>query len=144
MDEKTPTLGFAGIGVGAIALMLALVHFWAGPFAEQPSMEEFVAEKAVSIRDATIAALKGEEIEAPPAENSFDIDRVLDVLTSVLGGLAVILGVIGFARKEPLRPATGAAVLGGGAIAFQFAALALGMIVAVLLISAVLDSLGIG
>ena len=41
-------------------------------------------------------------------------------------------------------PATGAAVLGGGAIAFQFAALALGMIVAVLLISAVLDSLGIG
>ena len=65
MEPKKATTSFIGIGVGAVALLLALVHFWAGPFSPQPSLEQTVAEKAVSIRDATIAALKGETV--PPS-----------------------------------------------------------------------------
>ena len=65
MDKQSSVFGFTGIGLGAIALLLAVVHFWAGPFSPQPTLEQTVAEKAVSIKNATIAALKGEEPRAP-------------------------------------------------------------------------------
>lgn len=145
MEKEKSTFSFTGIGVGAIALMLALVHFWAGPFSPQPTLEQTVAEKAVSIRDATVAALKGESVPAPePVASSYDLDEIASIATAVLGGLAVILAVVGIAMKEPIRVAGGAAALGAGAIAFQFAAMALGIIVLVILISAVLGSLGFG
>jgi len=75
---------------------------------------------------------------------SMDTDKILNLGTAILGGLAIILGVLSYARKEPLRVAGGAAVLGAGAIAFQFAAVALGIIVLVILVSAVLSQIGIG
>lgn len=123
--------------------MLALVHFWAGPFSPQPTLEQVVAEKAVSIREATVAALKGETAAAPQqARSSYDLDELASIATAVLGGFAVILAVIGIALKEPVRVAGGAAALGAGAIAFQFVALALGVIVVAILVAAVLGSLG--
>ena len=141
MDETKPTFSFTGIGLGAAALLLAIVHFWAGPFSPQPTIEQTVAEKAVAIRDATVAALKGEEAP-PPKARSFDMDQLVSIGTAVLGGLAIILGVVGFARKESWRAASGAAVLGGGAIAFQFAVVALASIILAILIAAVLSQLG--
>ena len=78
MGSGSAKLGFIGIFAGAIALMLALVSFWAGPFSEQPTLEESVAETALSIRDATVAALRGEEYEPPTAaEPQFDIDEAI-------------------------------------------------------------------
>ncbi len=145
MDKEKSTFSFIGIGLGAIALMLALIHFWAGPFSPQPSLEEVVAEKAVSIRDATIAALKGEPAPATePAVSGYDLDDFASIATATLGGLAVILGVVGIALKEPTRVAGGAAVLGAGAIAFQFAAMALGIFIVVILVAAVVGELGLG
>jgi len=143
MDDSKSTLSFIGIGLGSIALLLAIVHFWAGPFSPQPTLEQTVAEKAVSIKQATIAALKG--IEAPaPKSRAIDTDQVISIGTAILGGLAIILGVIGYAKKEPMRVAGGAAVLGGSAIAFQFAVVALGAIVIAILVAAVLSQIGIG
>jgi len=40
MEESKSTLSFIGIGLGSIALLLAIVHFWAGPFSSQPSLEQ--------------------------------------------------------------------------------------------------------
>ena len=145
MSQRKSTLSFIGIGVGAIALMLALVHFWAGPFSPQPTLEQVVAEKAVSIRDATISALRGEAMQPPVQKSSsYNLDYFASLTTAVLGGLAVILAIIGVALKEPFRVAGGAAALGIGAIAFQFAAMALGVLVAVVLIAVVLNELGFG
>ena len=48
---------------------------------------------------------------------------------------------MGFAKHEPVRVAGGAAVLGAGAIAFQFAALAVGAIIVAILIAAVISQL---
>jgi hypothetical protein len=144
MDEPKSTLSFSGIGLGAIALLLAILHFWAGPFSPQPSIEQTVAEKAVSIKQATIAALKGEEAAPSTQSRPMDLDQVASIATATLGGLAIIFGVIGFAKKEPLRVAGGAAVLGGSAIAFQFAVMALGAIVLAILVAAVLSQIGIG
>lgn len=143
MEEKKSTLSFIGIGLGAVALMLALVHFWAGPFTPQPSLEQTVAEKAVAIRDATVAALKGEAAPAPQqAPAGYDLDQLASIATAVLGGLAAILAVVGIALKEPMRVAGGAAALGVGALAFQFAVLALGVIALVVLVAVVLGGLG--
>ena len=146
MTEKTvPRISLGGIAIGGIALLVAVVHFWAGPFAPQKSVERTVAETAVAIRDATVAALKGEEIQdRAPDSNSFDIDRTLMLSASVLGGIALILAVVGFAMGEPARAAGGAAILGAGAIAFQFAVVALGAIILAILVAAVIGELGFG
>ena len=141
MDAK---ISFVGMGLGAVALLLALVHFWAGPFSPQPTLEDVVASKAVAIRNATIAAMKG---QTPPRTSTtsdpMSMDKFLNIGTTVLGGVAVILGVLGYARKEPLRVAGGAAFLGAGAIAIQFFVIALGIIVMALLVSVVLSQIGI-
>lgn len=144
MEEQSSKFSFIGIAVGAVALLLAIVHFWAGPFSPQPTLEQTVAEKAVSIKEATIVALKGEDPAVPVKRSSMDMDHIASLATAVLGGLAVILGVVGYATKEPLRVAGGAAVLGSCAIAFQFAVLALGAIILAVLIAAVLSQIGIG
>ncbi len=143
-ESTTPRISLGGIGAGAIALSIAVVHFWVGPFAPQKSIERTVAETAVAIRDATVSALKGEEIQDRAPEREFDIDRILMLSASVLGGVAVILGIVGFATGEPARAAGGAAVLGAGAIAFQFAVVALGAIILAILIAAVIGELGFG
>lgn len=128
--------------MGGVALLVALVHFWAGPFAPQPSLERTVAETAVAIRDATVAAMRGEEIEDSSSTREFNIDKGLEILAVVLGGGAIILAVIGFAKGETARAAGGAAALGAGAIAFKFAVFAVGAIVVAVLIATVLSQLG--
>ncbi len=144
MEERKSIIGFIGIGVGAIALMLAIVYFWAGPFSPRPSLERTVAEKAVAIKNATVAAMKGDEIEEKTSAAGIDLDRGLQIATGVLGGLAITLGVVGFANKESVRVAGGAAALGGAALAFQFAVIALGAILLAILVSAVISQIGIG
>ena len=124
MEERKSTFSFIGLGMGSVALFLALLHFWAGPFSPQPSLEQSVAEKAVAIKNATIAALKGEEAAAPKSPTSMNADKITSIATALLGGLAIIFAVFGYATKEPLRVAGGAALLGSSAIAFQFFVLA--------------------
>ncbi|MEZ5582818.1 MAG: hypothetical protein R3F37_08660 [Candidatus Competibacteraceae bacterium] len=143
MEKSRSLIGFIGIGIGAVALLMAIVHFWAGPFSPQPSLEKTVAEKAVAIKNATIAALKGEKVEEKVSPSRIDLDQGLSIATGVLGGLAIILGVVSFAKRESMRVAGGAAVLGGVAVAFQFAVIALGAIVLALIAAAVISQIGI-
>ena len=144
MQSHNGIFSFIGIGLGAIALLTALLQFYAGPFTTKPSVEDVVAQKAVAIRDATIAAMKGEQREKMVPPPQMDLDRIVQIATALLGGLAIVLGVLGFARKEPLRAAGGAAVLGGAALAFQFLVIALGAIILAILIAAVISQLGFG
>ena len=143
MAESKALLGSIGIAFGAAALLLALIHFYAGPFTPQPSIEELVAEKAVAIRDATIAALKGEESNSKLQQSEWDLDHLARMVTAVCGGIAVILAVIAFVRHESLRVSVGATVLGISALAFQFLTIALGAIILVILIAVVLQQIGI-
>jgi hypothetical protein len=143
MDNRKASIGFIGIGIGAIAMLMGIVHFFAGPFSPRPGIETTVAEKAVAIKNATIAALKGEKAEEKVLPSDIDLDEALRIATGVLGGLAIVLGVVGFAKGEPLRVGGSAAVLGGAAVAFQFAIIAVGAIVGAILIAAVISQIGI-
>jgi len=139
MKNRKSTIGFFGIGIGAIALLMAIVHFWAGPVTPQPSLEKTVAERAVAIKNATIAALRGEKVQEQAATDRIDLDQGLRIATGVIGGLAVILGVIGFVKSELLRVAVGAVFLGGAAIAFQYVIVAFGVVLFAVLILVVLS-----
>ena len=143
MSEGKTALGWIGIALGSAALILALIHFYAGPFSPQPTLEQAVAEKAVAIKEATIAALKGEAVEAGQRKTHLDADRITEIAIALLAGLAIILAAIGFAKKESYRIAIGAAGLGAAAIAFQFLTIALGAIIFAILVAAVLGSLGL-
>lgn len=138
-QARSPLLGGIALALGGIALLLAIVHFYAGPFAPQPSFEDSVADTAVAIRDATVARLRGEEPPAVASPSSQrNIDDHLTLAVSVGGGLALILAVLGFARGESMRVTGGAGVLGAASVAFQFAVAALGAIVAAIIIAAIL------
>lgn len=132
-----------GIALGSIGLLLALFSFWAGPFAPQPTVENIVAEKVASIRTAALDALKGKKVEKEFVEVSWDADRTIQVVTAMLGGVALILGVIGYAKSEPKRAAGGAVALGISAIAFQFIAMYAMALLLVILIAAALQSVGL-
>ena len=136
--------GTYGIIVGGLALMLALVHFWAGPFSPQPSLETVVAEKAASIRQATIDALKGKEVKPVSVKSDLNADKIANIVTAILGGLAFILAAISFSNHESKRAAGSAAALGVSAIAFQFIAMYAMALLVVILIAAVLSGLGGG
>ena len=141
---KGNTFGMWGIAVGGVALILALVHFWAGPFAPQPSLESVVSEKAASIRKATIDALKGKPVEQSRVAAKYDADKIIQIVTALLGGIAFILAAISFSNHESKRTAGSAAALGLTAIAFQFIAMFAMALIVVILIAAVLSSLGGG
>ena len=140
---KKISFGTWGVVVGGLALMLALVHFWAGPFSPQPSLETLVSEKAASIRQATLDALKGEPKRSSVTVR-YDADKITQIVTAVLGGLALILAALSFSKHESRRAAGSAAALGLGAITFQFIAMYAMALLVVLLIVAVLSSLGGG
>ncbi len=136
--------GVIGILAGSLALLLALIHFWAGPFSPQPTVETVVAQKVASIRSAAIDALKGKESVNETYTAKWDTDKVVDVTTAVLGGLALILAAYSQISNENLRVAGGAAALGASAIAFQFIAMYAMAFLVIILIAVVLSGLGFG
>jgi hypothetical protein len=130
--------------IGVVAFGLALVHFWAGPFSPQPPIEEVVADKAVKIRDAVVAKLKGEEKASLAHTQSFDTDRVVTIATVVASFLAIVLAVVSYLRREDKRFSGSAVTLGGVALAVQYIAVAIGAIVLAILVAAVLSNLDFG
>ena len=147
MSEKKSNsnkFGLTGVAIGIIALGMALFHFWLGPISAPPPMEETISDQAVKIKRAVEAKIKGDEYKAPSTNsNRFDGDRIADIATIAAGFLAIVLAVVSFIRHESIRVSGSAVALGGGAIAFQFLTVALGVIVFVILIAVVLNQLGI-
>jgi hypothetical protein len=116
-------------------------HFFIGPIDPPPPVEVSIAEKAVDIRDATVAALKGEEYEAKSVARPRTMDDYLTYGLIGLAMLAILMSVIGFINHEKLRPNIAGAALGGLAITFQFLTVLFFALLFVLLLGAVLDKL---
>ena len=143
-DIKTKSkFGKIGIAIGSIALLLSLFHFWAGPFSPQPTIETIISERVLSIRSAALDTLSGKEPVQEYFSKKWTADAYADVATAVLGGFALIFGIIAFANREPRRVAGGAIALGISAIAFQFIAMYAMALLVVLIIYAVLSSIGL-
>ncbi|MDO5624711.1 MAG: hypothetical protein Q4G71_08490 [Pseudomonadota bacterium] len=155
-------LGVLSLVLGACALLLAVVHHWAGPLSPPPPLEEVVAHKAGSLagaaRDAALAGLRGQPLpEKARAAPRLNADQGVQLAAAVLAVAALVAGAVAMSRPGQRRMALGGAALGAATLLFQLAMLALavwvasmmgsalsllGMLVVVLLVLALLALLG--
>nr|WP_086940740.1 hypothetical protein [Thaumasiovibrio occultus] len=128
-------LGYLGVFFGTVALIMAFVQFTAGPFNTEPTIETVVADKVTAISNAAIEAISGKPVvEEKSLLDGVDIDKALQVAIAVVGGLAMMFAVVSFIRKEPTRLFAAAAALGAGAIAVQWFAMYVLIILALLFV----------
>ena len=139
---KQSTFGMLGVVLGFLAFAAIVGHFFAGPFDPPPPLEISIAEKAVSIRDATVAALKGQDYEAKSNVQPRTLDDYLTYSFLALAVIAILMSVIGFVRHERWRPSIAGAALGGLAITFQFATVLFFGLICAIILAAVIDQLG--
>lgn len=143
MDMQMPSAGLGwghvAIGTGALALALAMLHIFGGPFAPQPSVGTTVGEIAGDMRAAALRALNGEPQPAP-VPRGWDIDRILMLAAPLLGVLAIVLSMIAALRRERLRLAGYGAALGVGAIVFQLIWWIAALIAGVILLVAIIEN----
>ena len=140
-SKKTSQFGTLAVILGFLAFAAVVGHFFAGPFDPPPPLEVSIAEKAADIRDATVAALKGEEYEARDVSQPRTLDDYLTYSFMALAVSAILMAVIGFIKHERIRPSIAGAALGGLAIAFQVAIMLFMALLFVMLLAAVIDKL---
>lgn len=140
-SAESSMFGMLAVVLGFLAFAGVIGHFFAGPFDPPPPIEVSIAEKAVDIRDATIAALKGEEYEAERTARPKTIDDYLTYSFIALAVVAILMSVIGFVRHERWRPSVAGASLGGLAITFQFATMLFFGLLCAIVLAAVIDKL---
>ena len=138
---KNSMFGMLAVVVGFLAFAAVVGHFFVGPVDPPPPVEVSIAEKAASIRDATVAALKGEEYEAERNIQLRTLDDYLTYSFIALAVVAILLSVIGFIKHERLRPSIAGAALGGLAITFQFATMVFFGLLCAIVLAAVIDKL---
>ena len=127
-----------GFFLGAGALLLAVIQFWAGPFAPQPETAVSLGELSAEVGKSMLRSWVG--IDPPPPEPlPWDIDRILQTVAAGLGALAIVLALVGFVRRENWRYAVGAAALGGSAILFQLFIWVVVVIAFVLIVGAIMS-----
>ncbi len=137
--------------IGVLALVFAIVGLAASIFgydvaeAIQPSppVEEKVANLTVRVKDAIIAKLRDRDavIATPVREHDWHI--TIPKLAMGLGMLGLIGAAVSYTRGESRAFAVSAAGLGVVALAWQAMMISLGAILIIVIIFAVLNSLGI-
>ncbi len=146
MSTKTANnnIGIIGVCLGLLSLGMALFHFWYGPLDKHPTLEDAVAEKALSIKERVISKIKGDKTtQYVVPKKSYDKDEIFNFVTVGLAFVTITVAVISFVKREEKRACIAAALLGIGAITFKFLSIALGAIIFVILVAAVLGSLGL-
>lgn len=131
---------YSSIGsiIGLIALGIAVFHFFLGPIEKQPTLEEYVANKAISIKSAISAKMKGEEVVSSQKDNKVDADDIVAYSVASLGFIAIVFGVIAFLKKEEIKNCGVSITLGAAAIAFKVAIAIAGALIIISLIGAFL------
>lgn len=137
----TPVLGWTGFVLGAVALVGAVIVFWAGPFAPPQDLSVSIGELATDTAKAALRSAAGLEQPAPELVTR-TIDDYLQIVIAGLGSLAVVLAVASFVKREPRRIALGAAILGGSAIAFQMFVWAVAVIFLAIVFYAIMTNFG--
>lgn len=139
--SRSSTFGILSLIAGFLAFAAVVGHFFAGPLDPPPPIEVSIAQKAVDIRDATVAALKGEEYEARSNVQPRTLDDYLTFTLMAVALCAILLAVIGVVRRESLRANIAGAGLGGLAITFQVATVLFFALLGTIILVAVIDQL---
>ena len=132
--------GGLGFAIGAMALVLTIVLFWAGPFAPQQAATVTLGEMAAEIAKSAARSAAGQAQPAPEVIPR-TVDDYLEIAVAVLAGFAIILGLAAFIRREDRRTAFSALALGILAIGFQLFTWTVMMIVGAIVIFGIMASL---
>ncbi len=141
MQYAPSRVGLLGFGLGALALIVVLVAFVGGPFAPQHAVGVTLGDIAAEAGKATLRNWFGMEQPAPQAA-AWTIDRTLWLAGVVLGAIAILCGAIALLRRERRDLAIWAVGLGISAVAVQFVATAIMLIIGALILCALIYALG--
>lgn len=139
LRQKSP-FSLTGMGLGCMALLVVIFHFWAGPIAPQKTLERSLAEVTVNFAKEVVRVARDKPAEVK--RRSWNEDDAVRIGGAALAVLAILLAAIGFVRREDYRPGVMAATLGASAIAFQFLTWFALALLGCLLIFAVLSMFG--
>ncbi len=140
--SKLHWFGVMGTFFGCLAVLAAVLPTWVLPIVMPPEpVDRVVVSTAQSIKERVIAKAQG--VEYKEAERKTDWYGLFSAAAVTLGALALVFGAISFVAREPWRFAGAAAVLGVGAIVFQFSLMVAGALIAILLVAVILSAFGI-
>ena len=144
---KKPIKPIIGVAALVIAIIGLAVSIFGSDVAEaiQPSqpIEEKVADLTVRVKDAVIAKMKDRDAVIAAPEREHDWHTTMPKFAMGLGMLGLIGAAVSYTRGEPRAFAVSAAGLGVVALAWQAMMISLGAILIIVIIFAVLNSLGI-
>ncbi len=127
-----------GFALCALALIMALVQIMGGPFAPQVETSVTLGEMAADIGKSAARSALGLAQPAPEAL-PWDIDRALRVAVVIAAVAGTVLAMLALVKGEDYRLASFAMALGVSAIAMQFFAWLVLMIVGAIIIAAFLS-----
>ena len=122
-------------------MIWVIFHFVSGPFAPQAETSVTFGELASGMVKSAARDLAGMD-QPTPDPVPWDVDRVLKAIATVAGGLAMMLGILGFARHESKRLSLAAITLGVGEITAQFFVAAFAMVLCALVLIAFFQMIG--
>ena len=137
--------------IGVFAMVLAIIGLAASIFGSDiaetvqpsPPIEDKVADLTVRVKDAVIAKLKDRNAVIVSPVRERDWHTTIPKLAMGLGMLGLIGAAVSYTRGESRAFAVSAAGLGVIALAWQAVMISLGAIFIILIVFAVLSSLGI-
>jgi hypothetical protein len=132
----------AGSIVGLFALIAAVLPHWVLPAVfPSPTLDQVIVETGHRLKERLIARAKGVDYEKPSREKSAG-DRWSDAfsITAIsLGLIAIACAVFSLFRREEKLYAGLSAALGVGAIAFELFFIAIGALIIIAIVYAVMD-----
>lgn len=134
------TAGSLGFLLGAIALVLVLVTFVAGPFGPQTTAGATIGEIAGEAGKGMLRNWLG--MEQPTVQRTRSIDEFLSLGVVIAGALAVLLGLFALLRGERRAIATTALASGVSAVAIQLFVATVGLILGALVLCAIILAIG--
>ncbi|MBI5265379.1 MAG: hypothetical protein HY852_26600 [Bradyrhizobium sp.] len=135
-------LGTIGSIVGLLALVAAVLPHWVLPVMfPPPPVDQVIVDTGHRVKERLVARAKGVEYQAPRPEKSLGHrwSDGLSIAALSLGLLAITLAVVSRIFHEEKLLAGVSAVLGVGAIAFEFSFILIGALILIAIIYAVLQ-----
>ncbi|MFK7752374.1 MAG: hypothetical protein AB8B51_07470 [Sedimentitalea sp.] len=137
--SKNPVLfGYFALLMSTLALILALVHVFGGPFAPRIGVEVGLAEFIGSLKDAVARKVAGDP-DTLAQTATWDIDRFIHLSASIISAIALVFAMAGYLRREPVRVVAAAGLLALFALTFQlivwYATLLIGVLVLFVVLS---------
>jgi hypothetical protein len=136
-------LGVLGCIIGLLALAAAVLPQWLLPvLVPSKPLDQIIVETGQRVKARLLAKAKGVEYQSNQEPSSSErLHQLFSIAAVSLGTLAIAFAVFALIRREEKLYAKVAGGLGAGALAYQLFALAIGALIVIAIVYAVLGHL---